>query len=108
MNPPQYIPLVEIVPAPWTAPEVVSRTRQLMQSIGQAPVTLNKEANGFLLNRLQYALIMEGWRLVQVCLSWNFLLQNAEKLPFTKKIAVSSKSADRFFVKLEIRLDFVL
>ncbi|XP_065185621.1 lambda-crystallin-like [Sycon ciliatum] len=65
VNPPQYIPLVEIVPAPWTAPEIVKRTRDLMQSIGQAPVTLNKEVNGFLLNRLQYALIMEGWRLVQ-------------------------------------------
>ena len=37
-----------------------------MKDIGQAPVTLNKEVNGFLLNRLQYAIIMEGWRLVEV------------------------------------------
>lgn len=66
MNPPHYVPLVEIVPAPWTAGSVVERTRAIMKDIGQAPVTLNKEVNGFLLNRIQYAIIMEGWRLVEV------------------------------------------
>ena len=66
VNPPYYIPLVELVPAAWTNPDVVRRTRALMADIGQAPVTLNKEVNGFILNRLQYALIMEAWRLVEV------------------------------------------
>jgi L-gulonate 3-dehydrogenase len=37
-----------------------------MSEIGQSPVTLKKETNGFILNRLQYALIMEAWRLVEV------------------------------------------
>ena len=45
--------MVELVPAPWTDPEVVTRTRQLMIEIGQAPVTLNKEMPGFALNRIQ-------------------------------------------------------
>ncbi len=31
----------------------------------QAPVTLRKEVNGFIINRLQYALLMEAWRLVE-------------------------------------------
>jgi 3-hydroxyacyl-CoA dehydrogenase len=66
VNPPHYVPLVEIVPAPWTESSVVERTRAIMKDIGQAPVTLNKEVNGFLLNRIQYAIIMEGWRLVEV------------------------------------------
>ncbi|CAB3987100.1 lambda-crystallin-like [Paramuricea clavata] len=65
VNPPHYVPLVEIVPAPWTESSVVERTRAIMKDIGQAPVTLNKEVNGFLLNRIQYAIIMEGWRLVE-------------------------------------------
>ncbi len=72
MNPPHYVPLVEIVPAPWTESSVVERTKAIMKDIGQAPVTLNKEVNGFLLNRIQYAIIMEGWRLVEV-LSYAFL-----------------------------------
>lgn len=64
VNPPYYVPLVEIVPAPWTDPVVVSRTRELMTEIGQKPVTLKKEIPGFALNRIQYALIDECWRLV--------------------------------------------
>lgn len=65
VNPPHYIPLVELIPAPWTEKSIIERTRAIMKDIGQAPVTLNKEVNGFLLNRLQYAIIMEGWRLVE-------------------------------------------
>ena len=39
----------------------------IMRELGQSPVRAKKEINGFILNRLQYALIMEGWRLVEVC-----------------------------------------
>ena len=66
VNPPHYIPVVEVVPAPWTEESVVDQTVALMRELGQAPVRLNKEVNGFLINRLQYALIMEAWRLVEV------------------------------------------
>lgn len=68
INPPHYIPVVEIVPAPWTKESVIEQTVQLMRELGQSPVKLKKEVNGFLLNRLQYALIMEAWRLVEVIL----------------------------------------
>lgn len=67
VNPPYYIPLVEIIPAPWTDQSVVGRTTEIMRDLGQAPVTAKKEINGFIVNRLQYALIMEAWRLVEVC-----------------------------------------
>ena len=43
MNPPHFIPLVELVPAPWTDEDVVTKTRALMSSIGQSPITLKKE-----------------------------------------------------------------
>lgn len=39
---------------------------KIMKDIGQAPVLVKKEINGFLLNRLQYAVLMEAWRLVEV------------------------------------------
>lgn len=66
INPPHYIPLVEVVPAPWTDPSIVAQTRSILSGIGQAPVVLNKEVDGFLVNRLQYALLMEAYRLVEV------------------------------------------
>lgn len=64
VNPPYYVPLVEIVPAPWTRPAVALRTRQLMEEIGQKPVLLTREIEGFALNRIQYAILNEVWRLV--------------------------------------------
>uniref|UniRef100_A0A2L2Y1J0 L-gulonate 3-dehydrogenase n=1 Tax=Parasteatoda tepidariorum TaxID=114398 RepID=A0A2L2Y1J0_PARTP len=65
VNPPYYVPLVEIVPAPWTDPSVVDKTRALMAEIGQKPVVLKKELPGFALNRIQYALIDECYRIYQ-------------------------------------------
>lgn len=64
VNPPHIAPIVEISPAPWTAPEVVDKTRLLQESVGQVPITVNKEVEGFILNRLQAALLRESWRLV--------------------------------------------
>lgn len=65
VNPPYYVPLVEIVPAPWTSPQVAISTRALMKEIGQKPVLLKKEVEGFVLNRIQYAILNECWRLIQ-------------------------------------------
>ncbi|KAM3935699.1 lambda-crystallin homolog [Leptodactylus fuscus] len=65
VNPPYYVPLVELVPHPETEPDTVERTYALMKKIGQSPVKLMKETDGFVLNRLQYAVISEAWRLVQ-------------------------------------------
>lgn len=65
VNPPYLVPLVELSPAPWTAPAIVERTRILMESVGQVPVELKKEISGFLLNRLQGALLGEAFRLVE-------------------------------------------
>ncbi|XP_044744925.1 lambda-crystallin [Coccinella septempunctata] len=64
VNPPYYVPLVEIVPAPWTDPEVAKKTREIMEEIGQSPVSLSKEVPGFALNRIQYAILNETWNLV--------------------------------------------
>jgi 3-hydroxyacyl-CoA dehydrogenase len=64
VNPPYLIPAVELVPAPWTEPPVVERTRSLMARVGQAPMILNKEIDGFVVNRLQAALLAEAFRLV--------------------------------------------
>ena len=64
-NPPHVVPIVEISPAPWTSPDVVTRTRALHEKVGQVPITVQKEIAGFILNRLQAALLLEAWRLVK-------------------------------------------
>lgn len=64
VNPPYYVPLIEVVPAPWTDLAVAKKTRAIMEEIGQTPVSLSKEVPGFVVNRLQYALLNEAWNLV--------------------------------------------
>ncbi len=65
VNPPHVVPVVELSPAPWTAPDVVARSRALHEKVGQVPILVKKEIEGFILNRLQAALLMEAWRLVK-------------------------------------------
>ncbi|XP_051842557.1 lambda-crystallin homolog isoform X2 [Antechinus flavipes] len=64
VNPPYYVPLVELVPHPETDPSTMERTYAIMKKIGQSPVKIMKEIDGFILNRLQYAIISEAWRLI--------------------------------------------
>jgi len=64
VNPPSLIPLVELCATRWTSPEALARTRQMMAAMGMKPVTVLKEIDGFLLNRLQFTLVAEALHLV--------------------------------------------
>ncbi|HWL71746.1 MAG TPA: 3-hydroxyacyl-CoA dehydrogenase [Geminicoccus sp.] len=64
LNPPHLIPCVELVPAPWTSPATMRRAVEVMAGIGQKPVVMGREIDGFVVNRLQGALMEEGFRLV--------------------------------------------
>jgi len=64
INPPYLIPAVELVPAPWTDASVVERTAALMRSAGHAPIVMKREIDGFVMNRMQGALLEEAFRLV--------------------------------------------
>ncbi len=65
INPPYLVPLVEIVPTPWTSPDVTEGAREFMVSLQQVPIVLRREVPGFVVNRLQVALLSEAFRLVQ-------------------------------------------
>ena len=56
--------MVELVPASWTRQDIRDNARAVMKSVGQVPVSMSKEIPGFVLNRLQYALLNECFRLV--------------------------------------------
>ncbi|KKO01160.1 hypothetical protein LCGC14_0121450 [marine sediment metagenome] len=63
VNPPYLIPLVEVVPTPNTSEAVTNTTLSLMEAAQQAPILVRKEIEGFVLNRLQGALLNEALRL---------------------------------------------
>nr|WP_300310592.1 3-hydroxyacyl-CoA dehydrogenase [Halomonas sp.] len=64
VNPPYLIPLVEVVPTPMTSAQAVEMTMKLQRDIGQQPVLVREEIQGFVLNRLQGALLNEAMRLL--------------------------------------------
>jgi 3-hydroxyacyl-CoA dehydrogenase len=64
VNPPYLVPVVELCPAPWTSQAAVASTRALMVRAKMVPATVKREIAGFVLNRLQIALVAEAFRLV--------------------------------------------
>lgn len=63
-TPPHLLPVVEIVPATFTSPQSVERAFRLMKDAGMKPVLIRKERPGFVLNRLQIALLKEMFRAI--------------------------------------------
>lgn len=63
VNPPYLVPVVELVPSTQTSRKTIDFTDQLMRGIGQSVVHVRKEIEGFVLNRLQAALLREAWAL---------------------------------------------
>lgn len=65
VNPPHVVPVVEVLPGDKTERAVVNATCEFLASVGQTPVLLNFYLPGFLLNRMQAALIKEAICLVE-------------------------------------------
>ena len=63
INPPHLIPAVEVVPAPFTKGAVTLRVKEIIRSINKVPIELTKEIPGFVVNRLQGALLAEAFEL---------------------------------------------
>jgi 3-hydroxybutyryl-CoA dehydrogenase len=64
-NPPYLMPLVEIVRGKETSDETVDAVYNLMKAIGKSPIICQKEAPGFIVNRLQLVLWREAFNIVQ-------------------------------------------
>lgn len=64
LNPPHLAPIVELCGGDFTSPDVIAMTRDLMASCGMSPITVKREIDGFILNRLQLAVLNEAFRLI--------------------------------------------
>ncbi len=64
VNPPHVIPLVEVLEGAETRSDVTASTLALLRRAGMAPVVLDRFAPGFVLNRLQAAVLREAISLI--------------------------------------------
>ena len=62
-NPPHLIPCVEICPGENTSNKTIEKTKEIFTASGASIVNVKKEIDGFILNRLQGALLNEAMRL---------------------------------------------
>jgi 3-hydroxybutyryl-CoA dehydrogenase len=62
--PPHIVPLVEIVPGPQTTPETVAMVKKVLDDLGKQTIVLKKFLPGFIANRLQAALSLEVYHLL--------------------------------------------
>jgi 3-hydroxybutyryl-CoA dehydrogenase len=56
--------LVEVVRGPLTSDETVARAMSVAREIGRTPVVINKEIDGFIVNRILHAATQEAYRLL--------------------------------------------
>jgi 3-hydroxybutyryl-CoA dehydrogenase len=65
VNPPHLIPLVEVVAGEETSAATMELACNLLKKIKKVPVKITREIPGFIVNRLQAALLREAWSLWQ-------------------------------------------
>ena len=65
VNPPYLVPAVELVPSPETSRATIDFADSFMRALKRSVVHVHKEVQGFVLNRLQAALLREAWALVE-------------------------------------------
>lgn len=64
LNPPHLAPIVELCGGDFTNPAVIGRARAFMAGCGMVPIIVKREIEGFILNRLQLAVLNEAFRLI--------------------------------------------
>ncbi len=95
-NPPQLIPLVEVCAGPETSAEVTAWLVGELAAAGKAPVVVEKEIDGFIGNRLQFALLREALSLWASGVATAEAIDTAVKTGFGRRLAVTGplESAD--------------
>lgn len=64
MNPPHLAPIIEICGADFTSPAALETASSFMTGCGMKPIAVKREIEGFILNRLQFAVMNEAFRLI--------------------------------------------
>ena len=65
LNPPHLIPLVEVIAGKQTNDKTVESVYKLAEAINHVPVKVKKDVPGFLVNRMQFAILREAISLVE-------------------------------------------
>jgi len=100
-NPPAINPLVEIVHDDKTDPEKVQWLREILVDCGKKPVVVSQYALGFLINRMQMAMLREGLHLIEQGIVSMEDMDTATKVGFGFKTAWQGMFETMDFIGLD-------
>jgi 3-hydroxybutyryl-CoA dehydrogenase len=103
-NPPQLIPLVEVVTAARTAPCVLEAVMQCLTAAGKKPVHVRKDVPGFIGNRLQHAMMREAMYMVEEGIASAESIDAALKNSFALRLLFSGAFEQRDLNGLDTQL----
>ncbi len=104
-NPPFLIPLVEVVQAPETDPDVVDRTLAFLSALGKTPVHVQRDVPGFVGNRLQHALWREAFNLVDAGVCAPETVDTVVKSGFGLRLPMLGPMENADLIGLDLTLD---
>lgn len=87
--PAQLIPIVEICGGPQTAPHAVQWACDVMTAVGQTPALMNKEVDGFIINRLQFAVLREAWSMWANGIASAEAIDNSFKMSLGRRYSIT-------------------
>lgn len=105
--PPHLIPLVEVVPSPKTAPEVLEQLLEVLRNWGQRPVLMKKFIPGYIVNRLQRAMAREIFHLLDEGYASPEQIDEAVKASLGIRIPVVGVVQRYDFTGLDLALKFL-
>jgi 3-hydroxybutyryl-CoA dehydrogenase len=103
-NPPQLIPLVEVIQAEHSAPEAVQAVMALLRAVGKRPAHVKKDIPGFIANRLQHALWREAIAMVADGVCDAETLDDCVKHSFGLRLSVLGPLENADLVGLDLTL----
>jgi 3-hydroxybutyryl-CoA dehydrogenase len=94
--PPQLIPLVEVCGGPETSSDVIAWTCDVLREVGKEPALIDQEINGFIGNRLQFAMLREAWSLWSRGIASAEAIDTVVRTSFGRRLGVTGplESAD--------------
>ena len=101
-NPPYLIPLVEVVQAKDTSPQVVEFAMDLLRRVGKHPVHCRKDVPGFIANRMQHALWREAMHIVEQDIADAKTVDEAVRLSFGMRLPILGPMENADMVGLDM------
>jgi len=102
LQPAEVFPMVEVIAATATDPEVVERVAAAMRRTGKEPILVRKPIEGYLINRLQHAILHEAYHLIEIGATTAYEVDQIAKYLLGPRMCVTGLIEQKDIAGLEI------